>query len=224
MESRKRRKQKGGTWCTYTEKVMRDLGLELPWMTFADFTEAKPKWRSTVVKKIQGKEQREWRERMEGKPKLRTYRMVKQKLEREDYLLEGTAGQRRVMTMIRGGTNDLRIERGRYERVKRGGRYERLKPEERMCLFCDSGEVEDEKHFLCDCERWSEMRKRTLRDARKRMMGSQSDLEIMMTMDGEKRGGDADCFWEDDGWKYVVMKGVAEMYRERERVAKREML
>ena len=91
VESRKRRKQKGGTWCTYTEKVMKELGLGLPWTTFADFTETKPNWRSTVVKKIQDREQREWRERMERKPKLRTYRRVKQKLEREEYLLVGTA-------------------------------------------------------------------------------------------------------------------------------------
>ena len=84
-----------------TEKVMKELGLGLPWTTFADFTETKPNWRSTVVKKTQDREQREWRERMEGKPKLRTYRRVKQKLEREEYLLVGTAGQRRVMTMIR---------------------------------------------------------------------------------------------------------------------------
>ena len=56
---------------------------------------------------------------MEGKSKLRTYRKMKTELEMEMYLKEGTAQQRRVMVMMRGGTNDLRIETGRYEKLEK---------------------------------------------------------------------------------------------------------
>ena len=80
---------------------------------------------------------------MDSKSKLRTYRVIKSELEREKYLEEGTAQQRRVMVMLRGGTNDLRIETGRYEK---------LEERERICIFCGNGEVEDERHFLCRCE------------------------------------------------------------------------
>ncbi len=38
----------------------------------------------------------------------------------------------------------MRIERGRYERPK-------LDAEQRMCLICNSGENEDEEHFLIHC-------------------------------------------------------------------------
>ena len=42
------------------------------------------------------------------------------------------------MTQLRGGTNELRIEEGRWRR-------ERL--EKRICLMCGSGRVEDERHW-----------------------------------------------------------------------------
>ena len=100
-------------------------------------------WRKLVVERVQSREQEQWISRMEAKSKLRTYREVKKVLERESYLEEGTASQRRVMATIRGGSNNLTIEMGRYEK---------LAVEERVCNFCDADEVEDEKHFLCKCE------------------------------------------------------------------------
>ena len=96
-------------------------------------------WRAIVWKKIQDKEQEEWRKRMDSKRKVRTYRVIKSELETEKCLEEGTAQKRRVMAMVRGGTNDLRIETGRYEK---------LEEKERICIFCESGEVEDERQFL----------------------------------------------------------------------------
>ncbi len=72
---------------------------------------------------------------MSNKSKLRTYRVRKKELETEKYLEEGTAQQRRVMVMMRGGTNDLRIETGRYEK---------LEEKERICIFCENGEVQDD--------------------------------------------------------------------------------
>jgi hypothetical protein len=112
-------------------------------------------WRSIVWKKIQDKEQEVWRKRMDSKSKLGTYRTMKRDLEAEKYLEEGTAQQRRAMVMMRGGTNDLRIETGRYEK---------LEEEERICIFCQSGEVEDERHFLCRCEAWKDEREVVLRE------------------------------------------------------------
>ena len=60
--------------------------------------------------------------------------------------------------MLRGGTNDLRIETGRYEK---------LEETERICIFCESGEVEDVRHFLCRCEAWKDEREVVLRKVRK---------------------------------------------------------
>ena len=52
------------------------------------------------------------------------------------------------MTRVRGGTNELRIETGRYAITNRD---RPLELNERRCLICMSGEIEDETHFLLDC-------------------------------------------------------------------------
>ena len=49
------------------------------------------------------------------------------------------------MTMLRGGTNKLRIERGKWVDEKEW---------ERVCNVCLCDQVEDEKHFLLGCPRY----------------------------------------------------------------------
>ena len=46
----------------------------------------------------------------------------------------------------KGGTAELQVEMKRW----RG-----LKKEERKCMECDSGEVEDMKHYLIRCKAWN---------------------------------------------------------------------
>ena len=139
---------------------------------------------------------------MEGKSKLRTYRKMKTELELEKYLKEGTAQQRRVMVMMRGGTNDLRIETGRYEKLEK---------DERVCIFCDSGEVEDETHFLCRCDAWKKEREMVLREVRKR--GVRMKVEEVMFLSGqamERKG-----HMRVKSWRKIVLKGVRMMERKR---------
>ena len=88
------------------------------------------------------KEEREWREEIEKKRKLRTYKKIKTKLALEEYVAELDREKRRHLTMLRGGTNQLRIDVGR----RKG-----LREEERVCQACLCEEVEDEKHFLLLC-------------------------------------------------------------------------
>jgi hypothetical protein len=89
---------------------------------------------------------------MEKKPKLRTYKTFKQKLEVENYLTsESQKIARFLLTRIRTGTSELRIETGRWKRPQE-------KVEERRCRACMTGEVEDEKHFILDCKIYQTMR------------------------------------------------------------------
>lgn len=53
------------------------------------------------------------------------------------------------LVKIRGGTNRLRIEQGRYVKEE---------VEERVCVFCDAKQVEDEKHFMLACKRYEDLR------------------------------------------------------------------
>ena len=95
-----------------------------------------------LVKKLLKKKEEEWRERMEKKSKLRLYIQLKSKLVMEEYVSELDRSKRKQLAMLRGGTNYLRIERGRWvgEEV-----------EERVCRVCLCDDVEDEKHFLLAC-------------------------------------------------------------------------
>ena len=95
-----------------------------------------------LVRSAIRKEEQEWREQMKKKPKLDLYRKIKNSLSIEDYILELSREKRRQLTMMRGGTNYLRIERGRWKGEKR---------EERVCNVRLCEVVEDEKHFLLEC-------------------------------------------------------------------------
>jgi hypothetical protein len=195
QEGRRRLGVDKEAWCDYTKKMMKEVGLEEYWENQDVIEVYRGVWRAIVWKKIQDKEQEEWRERMDSKPKLRTYRMVKRQLETEKYLEEGTAQQRRVMVMIRGGTNNLRIETGRYEK---------LEEKERICIFCESGEVEDERHFLCRCEAWKDDRELVLGKVRK-LGVSMTDEEIMFISGREevKSKGEERV----KSWRKIVLGG-----------------
>ncbi len=59
------------------------------------------------------------------------------------------------MQKLRTGNHNLQIETGRHCRPKK-------QVCDRICLKCDSGEVEDEVHFLIHCDLYSELRSQYL--------------------------------------------------------------
>ena len=117
-------------------------------------SEAK-QWRSTIKAKIRDREEMQWRDAMQHKAKLRTYRQLKTELRFEEYLMTRDREAREVMTRLRGGTNELRIETGRYPVTNRD---RPLDVSERRCLICMNGEIEDETHFMLDCEEYEDLR------------------------------------------------------------------
>lgn len=60
-------------------------------------------------------------------------------------------GHRRVLAKFRSCNLPLAIETGRYTRPK-------TPVLERFCKYCDQNAVEDETHFLIDCEFYSDLR------------------------------------------------------------------
>ena len=85
----------------------------------------------------------EWLNGVHTKPKLITYRTLKSELSLEDYLSNIKDNvARREYTKLRGGTNRLKVEVGRWEK---------LPFEQRLCEVCASGAVEDEYHFMSSC-------------------------------------------------------------------------
>jgi len=58
---------------------------------------------------------------------------------------------RRLITHVCTSVHSLRIVTGRYDQ-------QRLERFERRCQVCDSGDVEDEFHFVFKCEAYADMR------------------------------------------------------------------
>jgi hypothetical protein len=111
-------------------------------------------WLQKIYDKVHNIEEREWKVELEKKPKLRTYKTVKSKLELEPYLLtEKNRRGRNIMTALRTGSSRLRIETGRWKKPKEAEK-------DRICLACMSGRVEDEKHFLLFCSAYEQLRQK----------------------------------------------------------------
>jgi len=163
--------------------LLKDIGMEDMWKGNTLTKKEAKNWKYTIKEKIQEREEREWRERMQHKPKLRTYRQIKTKLQFENtYLMMRDREAREVMTRLRGGTNELRVETGRYAITNRD---RPLAVHERRCLICMSGEIEDETHFMLDCFVYEDVRKkmfvvlkRTLEKQQKLQCSQQPTFDI----------------------------------------------
>ena len=121
---------------------MYKLKLEQEWRT--ERIPDEDQWNRLVRERIHEREQIKWRTNCLIKPKLRTYSKLKTKLRVEPYLEVWHRGGIPELAKLRGGTNRLRIEQGRY--VKEA-------ISERKCKFCVSGDVEDESHFMLHVQR-----------------------------------------------------------------------
>ena len=90
---------------------------------------------------------------IQRRPKLRTYVSVKNNLEYENYLDITDEVGRKALARLRSGTNELRIETGRHERLQR---------KDRTCWFgCE--ELLDEQHFLMECWMYEDLREEVMR-------------------------------------------------------------
>lgn len=136
------------SWCIYTKSLLTELGLQERWAN--EQVGSKEEWNELVRDRIHNREELLWLTDIDRKPKLRTYKHLKKELKLEDYLLDHRERYGRYeTTKLRGGTNRLRIEQGRYEQ---------LGVEQRVCQLCLCGAVEDEAHFLLDCAAYSDYR------------------------------------------------------------------
>ena len=86
--------------------------------------------------------------------KLCTYNHFKQKYHSEPYLNYITdPSTRKEVTRFRISAHSLRIETGRYKKLDR---------DKRICLMCNSGDVEDEFHFIIKCQAYLDIRNKYL--------------------------------------------------------------
>ena len=131
-------------WCSELKDVLNKLDL----ITFYDNkTTINMK---TVKDKIHLYYSSVWVDSVQNVPKLRTYIKFKTEFITESYVMFNlTKCERSMLAQFRCGILPLRIETGRYI-----GEH----PEERLCNMCETDSVEDETHFLINCEFYKHIR------------------------------------------------------------------
>eukprot|EP00823_Brevimastigomonas_motovehiculus_P002478 TRINITY_DN150_c0_g1_i8.p1 TRINITY_DN150_c0_g1~~TRINITY_DN150_c0_g1_i8.p1 ORF type:complete len:104 (+),score=16.62 TRINITY_DN150_c0_g1_i8:46-312(+) len=83
------------------------------------------------------------------------------------------------MFKLRSGTSVLRIETGRYTYY--GGRRQiRLEADQRECLMCMSGQVEDERHFLLQCASFTDEREECLQKVQRKVGQKRKRLQRLL--------------------------------------------
>lgn len=103
-------------------------------------------------------EWKEWWKQSLGDPqhsRLKFYREIKEEYKYEQHLDIQHYDKRRLTSKLRCSDHALEIEKGRHKPV-----HTRKPVQDRKCIFCPHGNVEDEKHFLFYCELYSEIRLR----------------------------------------------------------------
>ena len=98
------------------------------------------------------KDQNNWKSKCLPLPKLRTFNKFKNFSSDSPHIFKPLSFmQRKMLSKFRLGLLHLRIETARFVRPK-------IPPEERVCLICNNGEVEDESHFLLICSKFDQQR------------------------------------------------------------------
>ena len=99
-----------------------------------------------------------WKTELTTKPKLRTYVKLKENFGVEKYVqLNLSRSQRSLLAQIRMGILPLSIETGRYSKTKL---------EDRLCTLCNARKVENETHFLFNCNFYKTERSNFLQNTR----------------------------------------------------------
>ena len=134
----------GGYWCKTISNILTELNMNHLYENklLCDL--------GVCEKKLFDLCKAEWSKRILKKPKLRSYCCWKKDYNTEPYVKIGLPREHRsILAQIRSGTLPLKIETGRFMGIKL---------DDRLCTVCDEGIVEDEKHFLLECNRYNDER------------------------------------------------------------------
>lgn len=137
-----------GSWAWKTRDLLTSLGLDLYW----SMGSAVPV--ELIQFYVRENMKSEWRQQVASKPKLRLYKEIKVSPVVSSYVAANIPKcHRSKVAQLMTGSLKLGVETGRYVNAML---------DDRVCELCDSGEVEDEKHFLFHCQSLNLIRSRVL--------------------------------------------------------------
>ena len=91
----------------------------------------------------------QWKEELENKPKLRTYKLFKNDFQTEDYVYCNDRLKRSLFAQICVGILPLRVETSSFNNYALN---------DRQCIMCPIQEVENELQFICRCPIYEDLR------------------------------------------------------------------
>jgi hypothetical protein len=138
------REQVGGSWVQDMKLLFEEINM------IEHFENLEEINLNNVTKKLQEVADNIWLDNVQNKPKLRTYKLFKHVYESEPYVLCFLDREKRsYVAQLRSGILPLQVEVGRWNGIP---------IEERTCLLCNLGLVEDECHFLFECYKFHDER------------------------------------------------------------------
>ncbi len=131
-------------WNTGLKSILSDLELENHWANNSVIPLELAKMR------IQNRLERDWQHHCSTKDKLRTYRTFKADMNTAVHLnCNLPKFQRSLISQLRLGILPINIETGRYTGIPEG---------DSICEMCSQNRVENEDHFLFECDLYAPMR------------------------------------------------------------------
>ena len=94
----------------------------------------------------------DWKEKIKLISKLNYYKVIRKDYNLAPYLIQiKNYHQRKLLTKYRLSDHNLAIEKGRHRQTW-------VCREHRICKHCNTGEIEDEGHFLTKCTKYHNIR------------------------------------------------------------------
>ena len=131
-------------WISFIKQILDETGFSYVW--FHPASVDPQRFAKDLQQRLEDQYVQSWTSELEANSgKLRTYKLIKHDFKMERYL--NLPPYLRVpTTRLRTSAHSLRIETGRYNLPTP------IPADKRHCWFCTNQLVEDELHFLFDCE------------------------------------------------------------------------
>ncbi len=157
-------------WCRVVQYVLQRAGMSGLW----DAEVPLDRYLIAMLRQtLQDQFIQSWHTALSMSEKLRTYVLFKQQFSCESYLSRVlSVAHRHALARFRISAHKLAVETGRYSRPI-------IALCERRCRQCNSGAVEDERHFLLSCPSFALLRKPILHQA----STARQDFEHLSTQD-----------------------------------------
>ena len=118
--------------------------------------------------------QQDCKESIDSSSKCSLYKYICDNFCLQQYLMKPIGSQNlKEITKIRLSSHKLYIETGRYNNIERS---------DRICTYCNSGDIEDEFHFLLKCEFYTDLRNRFIKKYYSKKPSMFKFIQLMKTV------------------------------------------